>query len=120
VNPTPGPISDCYEDITVTDLHVTDQSPSSGILWVKLKYQVVDRSGLIYSDPIVKVSGGPTVDGGWDAYYQGVITFEINTAWDPPESGDFIIQLGAKVHDNAGNEDVLSLGEYTMPRSCVD
>ena len=120
LDPTPGPINDCYEDITVTDLHVTDPSPSSGILWVKLKYQVVDYSGLIYSDPIGKVSGGPTAGGGWDAYYQGVITFEINTAWDPPVSGYFIIKLWATVRDNAGNEDVKPLGEYTMPGSCAD
>ena len=120
LDPTPGPISDCYEDIYVTDLRVTDPSPSSGIKWVKLKYQVVDYSGLIYSDPITMVSGGPTAGSGWDAYYQGVITFEINTAWDTPASGYFLIQLGAKVHDNAGNEDVISLGEYTMPGSCAD
>ena len=120
LDPTPGPIGDCYEDITVTNLHVTDPSTSSGILWVKLKYQVVDYSGLIYSDPIVKVSGGPTGGGGWDAYYQGVITFEINTAWDTPASGYFKIKLWATVRDNAGNEDVLSLGEYTMPGSCAD
>ena len=119
-DPTPGPIGDCYEDITVTGLHVTDPSPSSGIKWVKLRYQVVDYSGLIYSDPIAKVSGGATVEGGWDAYYQGVITFEINTAWDEPASGYFEIKLEAKVRDNAGNEFVLLLGEYTMPGSCAD
>jgi hypothetical protein len=87
--------------------------------WVKLKYQVVDYSGLIFSLPMALVSGGPK-DGGWDAVYQGEIVFEIDTGWDPPGSGKFQIKLWAKARDKGGNETTIFLGDYTMPGSCAE
>jgi hypothetical protein len=66
------------------------------------------------------VSGGATGDGGWNALYRGEIVFEIDTAWDPPGSGKFEIQLWAKVRDKGGNETTSFLGNYTMPGSCAE
>jgi hypothetical protein len=120
MDPPPGDLGGCAPKINVTSLHVTDPPISYGMQWVKLKYQVVDYSGLIFSDALAKVSGGPTGDGGWDAIYQGEIVFEIDTDWDPPGSGKFQIKLWAKVRDKGGNEMTSSLGDYTMPGSCAE
>jgi hypothetical protein len=118
-NPTPGPLTECAPKVIVTNLRVIDAPPSYGMQWVKLKYQVVDYSGFIFSDPLAKVSGG-AVDGGWDAIYQGEITFEIDTDWDEPESGFFTVEFYAKVLDFGDNPNEGYLGQYTMPGSCVD
>jgi hypothetical protein len=99
---------------------VTDPPISYGIQWVKLRYRVVDYSGYFETNPIGMVSGGSTVDGGWDAYYMGVITLEIDTDWDPPETGPFSIELWVKALDEGWNERVVLLGEYTMPGSCAE
>ena len=120
MEPPPGDLGKCAPAIKVTDLHVIDPPPSYGLQWVKLKYQVIDYSGLIFSNPLNKTSGGPTGDGGWDAYYSGAIIFEIDTDWDPPGSGKFRIKLWARARDKGGNEKDLLLGEYTLPGSCAD
>ncbi|MEE8568212.1 MAG: hypothetical protein V3S81_06350 [Anaerolineales bacterium] len=122
MDPPPSYLGDdvCAPEITVTNLHVTDPPISYGMQWVKLKYQVVDYSGLIPTDPLAMVSGGPTGEGGWDAIYQGKHVFEIDTEWDPPGSGKFQVKLWVNAKDKGGNEDVFFLGEYTMDGSCAD
>ncbi len=118
--PPPGDLSECAPKIVVTNLHVIDPPISYGMEWVKLNYQVVDYSGLIFSDALALVSGGPIGDGGWDAIYEGEIVFEIDTDWDPPGSGMFQIQLSVKAQDKGGNESTFFLGDYTIPGSCAE
>jgi hypothetical protein len=121
LDPQPGYLGDgvCAPTIIVTNLKVKDPAPSYGVQWVKLKYQVIDYSGIIFSEPMDMVSGGATGDGGWCAIYQGEHVFEIDTNWPQPPSGKFKIKLWAKVLDKGGNENALFLGEYTMDGSCA-
>jgi hypothetical protein len=104
----------------ISDLRVLDPPPSSGIKWVKLKYQVQEYSGYIYSDPLSLCGGGPTPEGGWDGCYTGSIKVKIDREWSSPAPDPFYILLWAKVRDFAGNTGLLSLGTYTMPAGCVD
>jgi hypothetical protein len=129
VTPEPGPIAGCSVTFSIEDVHVTDAAGSSGIEWVKFKYYVDDESGepdyvepYAFSDPFEMVSGGPEGDG-WDAYYSGSMTLSISEGWvgtvnEGPD--DFVIHLYVKAHDNDGNEDVISLGDYTMSHTCDD
>jgi hypothetical protein len=118
LSPPPGDLTVCEIDVAITDLEGADPAWSSGIEWVKLKYQVEGYSEYIYSSPLNLKSGGPTGEGGWLGCYSGDVHIEINPEWDPPEGGWFRINLWANVRDYVGLEGYLWLGEYTMPGSC--
>jgi hypothetical protein len=118
LSPPPDDLTACEITVAITDLEGADPAWSSGIEWVKLKYQVEGYSDYIYSSPLILKSGGPTGDGGWLGCYSGDIHIEINPQWDPPEGGLFRINLWAKARDYVGLEGYLWLGEYTMPGSC--
>jgi hypothetical protein len=120
MDPPPGSLDTCYQDITVTEIHVIDPPISYGIQWVRLRYRVVDYSGYFETNPIVMVSGGSTIDGGWDAYYMGVITLEIDTDWEPPETSPFSIELWVKALDEGWNESMVHLGDYAMSGACAE
>lgn len=119
LDPPPGDLSVCSLTITVNHLRVVDPAPSSGIAWVKLKYNVEGyTTDYIYSNPLTLCSGGPTEDGGWDGCYSGSILIEIDPTWVTHDSEPFRINLKAKAQDNEGNSSCYSLGQYTMPASC--
>jgi len=118
LDPPPGDLTACSITIALTDLRVIDPAPSSGIAWVKLKYKVEGYTDLIYSNPLLLCSGGPTEDGGWDGCYQGSVLIEIDPAWSAPESGPFIINIYAIALDENGNDTCYGLGQYTMPACC--
>jgi hypothetical protein len=118
LSPPAGPMSVCEIMLAVTDLEVEDYPWSSGMNWVRLKYQVDGYSDYIYSPPLSLKSGGPTGEGGWLGCYSGEIHVEINPEWLSPEPESFHINLWAKAKDNAGFEGYLWLGELSMPPSC--
>jgi hypothetical protein len=120
VKPPPGDLGVCAPTINVSSLRVVDPPPSYGMQWVKLKYQVVGYTGLIFSDGLDLTSGGATGDGGWDAMYRGSIDLQIDKDWDPPASDKFPIKLWAMAKDKGGNEAVQFLGDYTLPGSCAE
>ena len=117
-SPGPGYLGDdnCGQIVHVSNIRVTDATPSYGMQWVKLKYQVVGFTGDIFTNPLGLVSGGATPDGGWDATYSGQIQFEIDTAWD--SDVDYTAVLSAIARDRGGNEATQSLGSYTIDEDC--
>lgn len=120
-DPSPGPTGfpagECAPVVIVTGIHITDAAPSYGMDWVKLKYQVVGFSGLIFSNDLSPPdSGGATKDGGWDAVYSGSIEFQIDTEWDSADS--YHIDLHVRVRDMAGHERTEKIGSYTMHEAC--
>ena len=120
LNPAPGstPLPECNPTITVLGLHVTDAKPSYGMQLVKLFYKIPPHtSGIVPSDPMTLVSGGAK-DGGWDALYDGLMPFVIETGWASSE--DFTVELSARVIDMGGNTTDLPLGTYKMMKSCAD
>jgi len=132
LSPAPGSLGACSVTVSVSNVHITDATPSSGIDWAKLKYQVWDSdetnafTSLIYSPPLSKCSGG-AVGGGWDACYDGPAAgftisiypgFSSNPDYTGP--GPFHVKVWLKVHDNAGHEDLHYYGIYTIPSSCDD
>ena len=119
--PDPGPgflgEGECHASVFVNGIRVTDAPISYGMSLVKLKYQVVDFSGFFFSDPLTKVSGGSTGEGGWDANYEGSIVFEIDTDW-VLEGKKYDVKLWVVAQDNGGHADTRSLGDYTMDENC--
>ena len=77
--------------------------------YVKLKYQIVDFTGLIFSNDLSPPVSGGDKEGSWDAYYEGSIVFEIDTDWSPTE--DFRVKLWVRVEDKGGNQQTRMLGE---------
>jgi cell division septation protein DedD len=82
LSPGPGSLS-CTQEIHISGLRVLDPDYSSGINYVKLKYQIEapDSNGLIYGDQLDRTSGGFTSPGHtWDARYSGSIVIDFNQA----------------------------------------
>jgi len=117
-DPPEGDKDTCSMTITVNNLRVVDPPPSSGIAWVKLKYNVEGYTDYIYSNPMTLCSGGFTEAGGWDGCYAGSILVSIDPGWASPNPEPFIINLYAKAKDNKGNSSYAYLGQYRMPASC--
>jgi hypothetical protein len=119
-NPPPGHLDVCSITIAVDNLRVIDPAISSGIAWVKLKYNVEGYTAdYIYSDPLILCSGGWTNEGGWDGCYGGSILIKMDPEWTPPDSSyPFTVNLYARALDNGGNYTCYSLGQYTMPGCC--
>jgi hypothetical protein len=120
LSPPPGDLEICSTTITFDNLRVVDPPISSGIEWVKLKYNVEGYTAdYIYSNPLTLCSGGWTDDGGWEGCYSGSIVIKIDSSWAPPDSSTpFKINLFAEARDNDGNENHYHLGQYTMPACC--
>ncbi len=120
LEPPPGDLEVCSITSTVDDLRVVDPAISSGMAWVKLKYNVEGyTTEYIYSDPLTLCSGGWTAEGGWDGCYSGFINITINPSWIPPNpSTPFKINLYAKAQDNEGHATYYHLGQYRMPACC--
>ncbi len=119
-DPPPGDLDVCSVTITVEELRVVDPAISSGIAWVKLKYNVEGyTTDYIYSNPMTLCSGGWTEDGGWDGCYSGSIVVTVDSTWIPTDSSTpFKINLYAKARDNEGNDTYYFLGQYMMPACC--
>jgi hypothetical protein len=120
ISPPPGDLEVCSITITVDNLRVVDPPISSGIEWVKLKYNVEGyTTDYIYSNPLTLCSGGWTDEGGWYGCYGGSIVINIDPTWIPPDSSTpFKINLYAKARDNEGHDTCYHLGQYTMPACC--
>lgn len=72
----------CTMVVTVTGIRAFDPGPSSGMNWIKLKYNI-DGSSYVFSTPLTLVSGGWVAGPGgpWDAIYQGTITIDHDTVF---------------------------------------
>jgi hypothetical protein len=122
LDPDPGALG-CSVEWTIENLEVFDPAPSSGIEWVKLKYEVDGYSDFIYSDELTLVCGEFDGDGNWLGCYAGTHDLEIFEGWvgeENDEEGDFVIRLWAKALDYQGHDDILDLGTYTMSDECDD
>lgn len=118
LDPAPVELTACEATIFVNELGARDPAYSSGIDEVKLKYNVADYTGWIYSDPLEFYCGGWTGDGDWDGCYRGSIELRIDPNWTRPETGDFIISLHARALDNVGYTAYREFGTYSMPAEC--
>jgi len=128
-SPPLGALGACSVSVSVSNVYITDAAPSSGIDWVKLKYQVYDSTetnsftSLIYSQPLTGCPAGGT--GGW-CYDGPAGGFTINiypgfsSNPDYTGPGDFHVKLWLKVRDNAGHEDLHYYDVYKIPSSCDD
>ena len=68
------------EVVTITDLHIVDPSPSSGMNWVGVKYKFsVSGANYVYVE-LSQTGGGWTSGPGssWDAKYGGTVSLD----WD--------------------------------------
>jgi len=125
VSLSPNPSGSCEISWTIDDLRVTDAAPSSGIAWVKFKYEVPGYVSLTYLNELTLACGGPS-GGGWDACYDGTSTaIEIEQGWagdSTPNLGpsDFEVKLYVRVVDLAGHEDFEYMDTYNMPHTCDD
>jgi hypothetical protein len=119
-NPPPGNLEMCSVTIKVNDLRVVDPAVSSGMAWVKLKYNVEGyTTEYIYSDPLTLCSGGWTDEKGWEGCYSGSILVAIAPEWIPPDASTmFMVNLYVKALDNGGNDSYYYLGQYSMPACC--
>lgn len=119
VTPTPGTLSVCSVTVNVNNIDVIDPGPSSGINWVRLKYQVIGYTGYIWSGNLPQ-TGGPGWTAGpgstWDAEYGGSIFIDVTGL--PADPGLYSIELWSKVVDNVGRSDFISYGTYTIPGTC--
>ena len=122
ISPPPGALSECGILVTLDDLNIFDSPPSSGIEWVKLKYEIVGftEPQYIFSGSFLSSCvGGITGEGGWEGTCSGLsITIPINPVWDSSDS--FNITIWSKVKDKAGNTSFLEHAKYTLPESCGD
>jgi hypothetical protein len=107
----------CEPTVSVIDLHIVDPAPSYGMKSVVLKYRVVDFTVDFIVSSMSITSGGES-GGGWDAFYAGSITFQIDKGWVPTE--DFRVELFASATDKGNNSTPdKELGEFTIPMSCA-
>ncbi|MFQ5942802.1 MAG: hypothetical protein ACE5JF_04545 [Anaerolineales bacterium] len=106
----------CEPTVSVTDLHVVDPAPSYGMSSVVLKYRVIGFTVDFIVSSMSKTSGGES-GGGWDSFYAGSITFQIDKGWTPTE--DFNVELFGSATDKGGNSTTNPLGDYVIPMSCA-
>ena len=118
ISPPPGALSECSIRVSIADLYVEDPAPSSGIDWVKLKYQVEGFTSYIMSDPLQSCGGGFTPEGGWSGCFYGSIYIDINSDWASPDNDPFYINVWSKVKDNSGNTRIREHANYMLPASC--
>ena len=148
--PSPGTLLPSCDgnDIAISGLRVVDSGPSSGINWVKLKYQILgpESKGYQFSSDI-----GPPISGGWtdgpgstwDGYYKGDITINFSDGYaigttggklfarpmlsvetptpEPtatPTAEPFVVEVWSIVEDDAGNQSYELHGTYTLAGSC--
>jgi hypothetical protein len=130
LEPAPGPLTACT--ITVSDMWVTDDGPSSGIddSNVFVKYQDPNTGDYRYFT-MTRTSGGWTAGPGssWDAHYAGTITITgVTVPSEGPEgSGPMsstsspstvTIHVWGKVTDNAGHSDYRGPYDFELTTSC--
>lgn len=122
----------CDFSVTVNGVVIEDEGPSSGIAWVKLKYQVFDHgfeddyTGLIYSNPLTLCGTSPLSGGGVQACFSGPAPgFEISiypgfSSLPDYDGSEFKVKIWLKTEDNSGRQDVEEYGAYSVPASCDD
>ena len=118
-SPSPGYLGDseCAPNVVVSNIHVTDEKPSYGMSFVKLKYQIIGFTGFIFSNDLSPPDfGGATPAGAWDALYSGSIVFEIDTEWS--SDANYEVQLLVTVTDKGGNSATQAVGTYTIDENC--
>jgi len=128
VSPSPGTLPEGVCTITA-EVEITDAGPSSGIDYVRLKYEnPVSGPDYIYSDDFVLVSEEPDGFGGWIATYSGSITFTgIDIALIPggvlkvarPALTSLESDVWFIVKDMAGNITYYKIGEYQLKYDCL-
>ncbi len=104
----------CEFNIDIDKVYVSDPKPSSGLDWIKIKYEIEGHTGLIYSDPLDIFCGGMNGDGSWYSGHRGSVEVEIEEDWEDPVT----INVWLKAKDNAGNCDIQSVATYTV--TCED
>jgi hypothetical protein len=137
VSPPPGDISSC--DVTVNDVHITDDIGSSGIADsdVGVKYYDPDLGGYVhlcenlgycdYAQSMTRTSGGLQGDMSWDAHYSGTFTIRNVTVSALPGSRyklampaltEVDLDFYVFAYDLAGNFGLLPIGKYTLDVDC--
>ena len=77
--------------ITISNLHVVDPGPSSGLDWAKLKYQIQGSSK--YVKKKLSLSSGGWSGDAWDAYYAGSIAVSWSDGWAMGRGKAFFLPL---------------------------
>jgi hypothetical protein len=130
LEPAPGPLAACT--ITVRDMWVTDDGPSSGIedsnVFVKYQDPVTDEYRYF---AMTRTSGGWTAGPGssWDAHYAGTMTITgVTVPSGSPEGsapmsstaspGTVTIHVWGKVTDNADHSDYQGPYDFELTTSC--
>ncbi|MCH7587265.1 MAG: hypothetical protein IIC78_04390 [Chloroflexi bacterium] len=124
ISPPPGKLSVCSISVTLDNLYVSDPAPSSGINWVKLKYEIAgftEPQYIFSGNFLSSCAGGFTPEGGWGGTCSNLsIEIDIDSDWVPLENDPFTLTVWSKVKDNSGNTSFLEHANYTMPASCGD
>jgi hypothetical protein len=140
LDPEPGEVGSCTIEVTVSDLHIYDESYSSGIDWIKLKYRHPLTDNYVYSAPLnPDPPAGWEMGDSWDDVYTISMDITINpvctTSVDPSSGGwllvsfdaraaniveEYEVPLYAYIKDNAGRTTYRELGEYEFPASCCE
>ncbi len=102
LNPPPGAISTC--DVSISNLHIVDPAISYGLSRVELQFR--DPAGTLITSNLAPPSSGGASGGGWDAFYDGSITF---SGFSSPGSA----VLRVRADDMARNFASVNLGTYT-------
>ncbi len=113
--PPPGDVVLCSDMIGVYDLEVVDPAFSSGIEWIKLKYQDPVSKNWVISSPFYPPPPvGWVVGDEWRDCY--TIYIDVNISGSCGSECDFT--LYAWVKDKVGKELKKNLGVYEAPDVC--
>ena len=123
--PTDSELNCSQNIVVVNNVHVT--AISTEINYVKLKYKI-DSSDWYYDNNNMRlVSGGPTDAGGWDGFYEGMITIDSANAYTPlnssflasiilrPLAAEHTVELWIEAEDVDSNSVEIKASTYKIP-----
>ncbi|MBN1264794.1 MAG: hypothetical protein JXA25_04825 [Anaerolineales bacterium] len=99
----------CAFTIYIEEVYVSDPAPSSGLKWIKIKYEIPGYLGLTYSDNLTLICGGFDGDA-WYSCHSGSVEVEIDDDWEDP----VVVKVWLKALDKDGNESIYYVTEYEV------
>ena len=99
----------CTFEIVIDEVYVSDPAPSSGLKWIKIKYEIPGYLGLTYSDNLPLICGGFDGDA-WYSCHSGSVEVEIDEEWEDP----VVVKVWLKALDKDGNETIYYVTEYEV------